>query len=288
MLLLLDLLGIFKAPKSIKLLAPPALVLVLGSSVLAYLDGSPITNLIWVGIIAGIIGTMALDSVRIPGYLLGYMPLDLPLRFRTKALGLDDKFMLSMMPKVMGYVNNRMASGVPPSKLLNKKGFPSLPVRVIRGFARPTLGEVLEENKVSFWKARLTGYLWHYSNGIAFGIADATLFGRGPWLLTFGFGLTLALVFLMIVKFLVPPMKMGVKLPLVVFLAHIAVIAVLVLIAHDLITASADSQFFFGQLARQSLVYFKFGCNHSWEDSRACDLLCMQVGPSLFWISLPG
>jgi hypothetical protein len=248
MLLLMDLLGIFKTPRSIKLLAPPALAIFLGTSAVAYFDGSPTTNLIWAGIIAGVLGTVALDSVRIPGYLLGYMPLDLPLRFGTKALGIDDKFMLGMMPKVMGYVNSRMGAGVPSSKLLNKKGFPALPVSVIKGFARPTLGEVLEESRISFRKVRLTGYLWHYSNGIAFGIADATLFGRGPWLLTMGFGLTLALVFLMIVKFLVPPMKMGTKLPLVVLLAHLAVIAVLVLVAHNLITASADSQSLFSQL----------------------------------------
>jgi hypothetical protein len=248
MLLLMDLLGIFKAPRSIKLLAPPALVLSLSVISYAYLTGSPISDLILVGVIAGLLGTVALDSIRIPGYLLGYMPLDLPVRFGTKALGFDDKFMLGMMPKVMGYVNSELAAGVPSARLLNKKGFPALPVSVIRQFARPTLGEVLDEIKVSFWKVRLTGYLWHYSNGIAFGIADAALFGRGPWLLTIGFGLTLAFVFLTIVKFLVPPMKMGIKLPLVVLLAHLAVIAVLVLVAHSLITTSADSQSFFSQL----------------------------------------
>jgi len=242
MLLLMDLLGIFKAPKSIKLLAPPALVIVLGSSAFAYLEGSPMTNLILVGAIAGLLGTAALDSIRIPGYLLGYMPLDLPLRFGTKALGLDDQFMLGMMPKVMGYVNSRMAAGVPAGELLNKKGFPSLPVSVMRGIARPTLGQVLGEVKVTLWKVRLTGYLWHYSNGVAFGIADAAIFGKGPWLFTIGFGLTLAVVFLMIVRFLVPPMKLGIKLPVVVLLAHMAVILALGLTTHNLITASGDSQ----------------------------------------------
>src|SRR5574340_292901 len=123
-LLLLDVRGIFKAPRSIKLLAPPALVLFLGSVALAYSEGSAVTNLVWAGVVAGLLGTAALDSIRIPGYLLGYMPLDLPLRFGTKALGLDEKFMLGMMPKVMGYVNSEMAAGVPASKLLDKKGFP--------------------------------------------------------------------------------------------------------------------------------------------------------------------
>ncbi len=89
---------------------------------------------------------------------------------------------------------------------------------------------------------RLSGYLWHYSNGAAFGIADATLFGRGQWLFTIGFGFTLALVFLTMVRFLVPPMKLGVKLPAVVLMAHIAVTLVLGLITHSLITSTGDSQ----------------------------------------------
>jgi hypothetical protein len=248
MLLLMDLLGIFKAPKSIKLLAPPAFLLAVGLSVYAYSTGSPVANLVAAGVAAGLLGTLALDSIRIPGYLMGYMPLDLPLRFGTKVLGLDDKFMLAMMPKVMGYVNGKMGAGVSARELLNKKGFPSLPVGAVRSFARPTMGEVLAEEKVPLWKVRLTGYAWHYSNGVAFGIADAVLFGTGQWLFTVAFGLTLALVFLTIVRFLVPPMKLGAKLPLVVLLAHAAVVLVLLLVAHSLITAQGDSQSFISQL----------------------------------------
>lgn len=248
-LLLMDLLGIFKAPKSIKVLAPPAFALFLAVSIFVYFIDSPLANLIGAGLVAGLLGTAALDSIRIPGYLLGYMPLDLPLRFGTKVLGLDSKFMLGMMPKVMGHVNERMAAGVPASELLNKKGFPSLQVSVIRRFALPSLEEVLKESKVSLLKVRLTGYLWHYSNGVAFGIADATLFGRDQWALTIGFGLTLALVFLAIIRFLVPPMALGVKLPLVVLLAHLAVILVLGLVAHSLISSAGDSQTLLGQFA---------------------------------------
>ncbi|MBI2649660.1 MAG: hypothetical protein HYW93_08445, partial [Thaumarchaeota archaeon] len=130
-LLLLDLLGKFKAPKSIKLLAPPALVLIITVSIYAVVRQLPLANLIWVGLIAGILGTVALDSIRIPGYLLGYMPLDLPLRFGTKALKLDNKFMLGMMPKVIGHVNEQIAKGVSPRSLMDGKGFPKLSVGVI-------------------------------------------------------------------------------------------------------------------------------------------------------------
>ncbi len=239
-LLLLDILGKFKAPKSIKLLAPPALVLIIAISVYTVVKQLPLANLIWVGLIAGILGTVALDSVRIPGYLLGYMPLDLPLRFGTKALNLDDKFMLGMMPKVLGYVNDQMAKGVSPKSLMDKNGFPKLSVGVIRGFARPTMNEVLKQNEVPLWKVRLTGYLWHYSNGASFGIAHAVLFGRGPWIFTVSFGLLLAIVFLTIIRFLIPPMKPGATLPVVVLLAHVAVIIALTAVTQTYVTAAGD------------------------------------------------
>lgn len=128
--------------------------------------------------------------------------------------------------------------------LMNAKGFPTLPVRTIKRFARPTVGEVLKENKVPLWRARLTGYLWHYANGASFGIAHVLIFGRGGWVYTIGFGLLLALVFLLIVKFLVPPMKPGVGLPAVVLLAHGAVILVLGLITQALVTPSEETYSF--------------------------------------------
>lgn len=243
-LLLLDILGKLKAPGSIKRLAPPALVLIVGIAVFSVSNDIPLANLIGIGLLAGIIGTAALDSIRIPGYLLGYMPLDLPLRFGTKALNLDGKFMLAMMPKVMSYVNEQIAKGVSTRILMDGKGFPRLPVRVIRGFARPTLSEVLQQNNVPLWKVRLTGYLWHYSNGASFGVAHAILFGRGAWIFTIAFGLVLAVVFLTILRFLVPPMKPGLKLPAVVFLAHGAVILVLGIITQTLVTPVAETYSF--------------------------------------------
>jgi hypothetical protein len=218
------------------------LTLIVAISIYVAVIQSPLANLILVGFISGILGTVALDSIRIPGYLLGYMPLDLPLRFGTKALNLDDKFMLGMMPKVLGYVNDQMAKGVSPKSLMNEKGFPKLPVNVIRSFARPTMTEVLNQSGVPLWKARLTGYLWHYSNGASFGIAHAVLFGKGPWVFTIGFGLLLAVVFLTIIRLLVPPMAPGFKLPAVVLLAHIAVILVLGLLVQSYVTPAGDAE----------------------------------------------
>jgi len=123
---------------------------------------------------------------------------------------------------------------------MDGKGFPKLPVGVIRGFARPTMAEVLSQNNVPLWMVRLTGYLWHYSNGASFGIAHAILFGKGPLIFTVGFGLLLAIVFLMIIRFLIPPMKLGVTLPVVVLLAHLAVIVVIIVVTQTYVTAAGD------------------------------------------------
>ncbi len=247
-LLLLDLLGILKAPGSIKKLAPPALLLLVAVIVYSVSTGLALAGLIGVGLLAGIIGTVALDSIRIPGYLLGYMPLDLPLRFGTKVFDLDQKFMLGMMSKVMHYINEQMGNGVPSTALMDARGFPTLSVRVVRRFARPTMGEVLQQNSVPLRRVRLTGYLWHYSNGASFGVAHVLLFGRGAWVYTIGFGLLLALVFLMIVRYLVPPMKLGVGLPSVVLLAHAALIVTLGLITQSLVTPSEQTYSFLHML----------------------------------------
>jgi hypothetical protein len=102
--------------------------------------------------------------------------------------------------------------------------------------------EVLNQNGVPLWKVRLTGYLWHYSNGASFGIAHAVLFGKGPWIFTIGFGLLLAVVFLTIIRFLVPPMAPGFKLPAVVLLAHLAVIFVLGTLVQDYVTPAGDGE----------------------------------------------
>lgn len=239
-LLLLDLLGKFKAPRSIKLLAPPALVTIIAVSVYTVAKQLPLANLIWVGFVAGLLGTIALDGIRIPGFMLGYMPLDLPLRFGTKALGLDSKFTLGMMPKVMGYVNDQIANGVSPKSLMDKKGFPKLSVSTIRGFAMPTMTEVLAQNKVPLWKVRLAGNLWHYSNGASFGVAYAVLFGSASWIYSVGFGLILAITFLAIVRFLVPPMRLGLRLPIVVLIAHLALIIVLAVVTQAYVTAPGN------------------------------------------------
>ncbi|MEE9282568.1 MAG: hypothetical protein V3U49_00640, partial [Nitrososphaerales archaeon] len=71
-----------------------------------------------------------------------------------------------------------------------------------------------------------------------------------------GFGLLLATVFLLIIRFLVPIMKPGVKLPIVVYLAHINVIWVLVLITQTFVPPEAEGASLFSIVPRIFSLFF--------------------------------
>ncbi len=238
-ILLLDLLGKMPAREGWKKLGAPAAI-ILAAVILLTFD-SPLISLIGWGVVAGFLGTIALDSVRIPGYLLGYMPLDLPLRFGTMILDIDKKLKLNMMERVLSYVNQEVEKGRDVTEVTGgSTGVPHLKVSEVRELIRPALAATAKENQVTIGRIRGLGYVWHYTNGISFGIAHAILFGKGPWIVTIGFGLLLAIVFLTIIRFLIPPMRPGFKLPAVVILAHIGVILVLGTVTQTFVTPEAE------------------------------------------------
>ncbi|MFQ5950456.1 MAG: hypothetical protein ACE5KH_00055 [Candidatus Geothermarchaeales archaeon] len=228
-LLLLELFGKIRAPVSIKKLGVPALVLFLTLLGYSYVYENHFFGLVGWGLVAGLLATVALDSIRIPGWLVGWMPLDLPIRFGTMALDLDDGLKMKMMSRVMKYSLGEMKKGrdiIPEGSTI-----PRLSVSEVRTMIEPALGDTLRESGVSKLKTRIVGYLWHYSNGASFGAAHVLLFGRGDAFYTFGFSMLLATVFLLILSRLIPVMRPGIKLPAVVILAHVNVSWVLALIA---------------------------------------------------------
>lgn len=232
-----------RTPLSLKLIGLPALVLFLAATGISASVAPSLFVLIVLGLVAGLIATAGLDAIRLPGYLLGYMPLDLPLRFGSMALGLEKDFKLAMMGNVLPYVRKESEKG---RKMIGSDGFtPSLSVQEVRQFVLPSLTKVMRERRVSKFRISAVGYFWHYMNGASFGITHAILLGSGRGALgltlTVGFGLLLATVFLLILRFLIPVMKVGKKLPLVVYLAHINVIWVLALIMQTFVPAEADA-----------------------------------------------
>lgn len=238
-LLMFELFGKIRAPDSIRKLGVPALALVLVLLGYGYVYEAHFFGLVGWGLLGGVLATVALDSIRIPGWLAGWMPLDLPLRFGTMALGVDDRLKMKMMGRVMKYSLGEMKKGrdiIPEGSTI-----PKLSVAEVRTMIEPALGDTLRESGLSKLKVRAVGYLWHYSNGASFGVAHVLLFGRGNAVYTLGFSMLLATVFLLILSKLIPVLRPGVKLPAVVILAHVNVSWVLALIAFTFVSPEMEA-----------------------------------------------
>ncbi|MFQ5919395.1 MAG: hypothetical protein ACE5I4_05045 [Thermoplasmata archaeon] len=224
-MLLGDVLGIIPAHRSFRYFGVPALILFLAILIFLAFNLPVLLGAIAVGAGIGLLATLALESVRIAGYLSGNMPADLPMRFGLMVLGLDKRFKQQMQRRVLRHISERIEEGVPSTELMDAKGFPRLSLRTIRGIMPGAFRAVLEESGVSQWKVRGAGYLWHYANGATFGIILALLFGVS-WPLTILFGLILAFTFIAIIRFLIPPMRLEPRMPAVILLAHVALILV--------------------------------------------------------------
>ncbi len=224
-MLLGDVLGIIRAPRSLRIFGIPALVLFIALLLFVFANHGVLFGAIAVGVGVGILSTLALDSIRIPGYLTGNMPMDLPMRFGSMILGLDKRLKQQVQRRVLRHINEQIQEGVPSTELMDETGFPRLPLRTMRKLLKPAFKEVLEERGIPSWKVRGSGYLWHYTNGATFGIIHALLFGAS-WPFTIVFGLVLAGTFIFIIQYLIPPMKLGPRMPTVILLAHVAVILV--------------------------------------------------------------
>ena len=111
-MLLLDVFGKLPAPKSLRFIGVPAVAAFVGLLFISFSSRSILFGAVTLGIFAGLLATLALDSVRIPGFLLRWMPMDLPMRFGTMILGLDTRLKLRVMSAVMGHVNEQIRQGV--------------------------------------------------------------------------------------------------------------------------------------------------------------------------------
>ncbi len=248
-MLLLDVLGKLPAPRTLRFFGVPAFIVFVVLLSFFATSHNVLFAAVTLGIAAGVLATLALDSIRIPGYLLGWMPMDLPMRFGTMVLGLDPKLKLRVMSGVMGQVTEELQRGVLPDRLMNEKGFPKLPMSTMLELLRPAFKDVSKETGVSSGRIRATGYLWHYTNGASFGVIHALLFGEN-WLLTIGFGFLLAGTFLAILRFMIPPMRPGPRMPTVILLAHVGVILVFGFVFQAYLSTQASDLSLLSQLAR--------------------------------------
>ncbi len=65
----------------------PALIVFIVLSLYTFASNDPIFDLIWWGFIGGIVGTLALDAVRLIGVRGGAFPMDMPMMFGAMVLG---------------------------------------------------------------------------------------------------------------------------------------------------------------------------------------------------------
>ncbi len=158
------------------------------------------------GVLAGIALTIALDIVRLTGVKLGTMPMDMPMNFGLHLTGLMMEVQKRMMMKM--------------KEMPMEKKPAQLSMFETAAMMKPVVMEVLMEKKakgkVMFW-----GYIWHFLNGIAFGLTYTLIFGGGHWLIALGWGLTVWILMMLVM----PGLMMG-QIPKPTFItaliAHVA------------------------------------------------------------------
>lgn len=123
----------------------PSVIAIFAAAVLSHKKFPQISKRIFVGMASGIVATLALEVIRIPGYLF------------TKWIPMDDMIML-------------------PGMLLTEKA------STIMGVQKIIMESGVQMNLfVAPIDAITAGVLWHFWNGITFGIVYSLLIGKGKW-----------------------------------------------------------------------------------------------------------
>jgi hypothetical protein len=166
----------------------------------------PLASLIGWSIVSGLALTIALDVIRLSGVKLKTMPMDMPVSFGLRATGLFEEVKKRMMAK-----RKEMNINVMPEELT---------MFGVAAMIKPIIMEVLNENKAKS-KVMLLGYVWHFLNGITFGLSYTLMFGSGHWLIALGWGVLIWVLMMLVM----PAMMSGAKITSSIFftalLAHI-------------------------------------------------------------------
>lgn len=173
-------------------------------SALAFPD---LATLISWGIVSGIVLTIALDIIRLIGVALKTMPMDMPISFGLRITGLMEEVEKRMMMKMKSMPEMKM-----PFQMSMFEA-----AAMMKPVAMQVIIEKNAKGKVMLW-----GYIWHFLNGIAFGLAYTLLFGTGHWLIALGLGLTIWALMMLVM----PGLMMGAQVPkstlITALIAHVA------------------------------------------------------------------
>ena len=184
----------------------------------------PLASLIGWGIVSGIALTIALDIIRLAGVKLGTMPMDMPMSFGLRATGLLEEVKKRMIAK-----RKEMGMTVMPEELT---------MFGVAAMMKPVIAQVLTEKNAK-GKVMLTGYVWHFLNGITFGLTYTLVFGAGHRLIALGCGLTVWALMMLVMPTLMNGAKITASIFFTALVAHIVMALPLIWIPPATISAEA-------------------------------------------------
>jgi hypothetical protein len=93
------------APKVIRYLGVPAVIVFVALIAYGIAQDEPVVRLVAWGALGGILGTIALDIVRLIGLGLGLFPMDMPMMFGVIALGHAPRFQRNMISRLVEHLS---------------------------------------------------------------------------------------------------------------------------------------------------------------------------------------
>lgn len=121
------------------------------------------------------------------------------------------------------------------------RGMPRIPMATFRGFMERAFPRTLSEAGVSKGTVLLLGYLWHFIIGSTFAITYLLLFGHGSWWLAVGWGIFVWAAMMVLMPPMMPMVGFPWWFPGVPFIAHIAMVIPIALIAQNVISPAAHA-----------------------------------------------
>ncbi len=127
-----------------------------------------------------------------------------------------------------------------PMAIFRAGKMPKVPMSMARQLLSKAIPDALGERGTSFWKARLTGYTWHFINGATYGMAFTLLFGMGSLPLVLAWVTFIDLVMMLSMPRMMPMIRLPFPRFLVVpYFAHLAMAVPIGYFALSHITPSA-------------------------------------------------
>ena len=163
------------------------------------------------------------------------------------SLGPDERMaMMQTMDEVMGG-GVTMNPPPDPAPAFRAGLMPKIPMSIFRKLIANALPQAAAEKSRTMGQVLSAGYLWHFINGATYGIAYTLLFGRGTWLLAFGWGTFVWLVMMIVMPKMMPMVQLPYpKFMIVPLLAHWAMAIPIGYFALTFVSPEASAGSLFG------------------------------------------